>query len=152
MNLFFAVLSFGACAATGFTYSSRYRKIYLFWNSFLRFNRFANVQIKTFSCPIEKITETLPNGDFKTFAKHAAKSDANIFIPNYLTLEEKEYLTSYFHQIRRIDFAGISSFLEGALPFLEEREAKAKSLYDKNTKFSKKLGILSGLALFILMV
>ncbi len=152
MNVLFATISFGICSCIGLSYGNRYRKTHLFWNDFLQFNQLAKIQIKTFSCPIEKIIEIIPKGEFKSFAESALKTDATLPFPAYLLPDEKEYLSSYFYQLQRMDFIGISAFLESAAAYLTEQEKKSKLLSDKNVKFSKKLGILSGLALFILMV
>ena len=143
---------FAICATIGIRAGNRYTTSLRFWAQFHEFNTICTIKIPTYKTSVTDCLNEIHLGDFSKVAARIWGGEEIDSLPEFLTAEEVEFLSSYFYKIRTSDFQSLSLLFSEADRYAEQKENKAREVSEKNEKFCKKLGVLAGIASFIFVV
>ncbi len=150
-NVVIGIGLFVICTCCGVRLSSRYKNKLCFWVDFQEFNTLCSIRIPAYRDGVDDCLRLVKCGDFSAFAKQIL-TNKEMQPPLYLSKEESEYLSSYFHKVKTTDFQGVSVLFSEGREYALQKEKTARIFYEKNAKTCKKLGVLSGLMAFIFVV
>jgi len=155
MNFFLGIICIFICTFIGYLLSSKYKDRHIFYEDFYNFNNLLKNEISYTKNTIVEILNNYKNNDndfYKIIIKCICEKKEFSFPVKYISDDEKIMFMEYVENIGMGDVDSQASFfdlsnnrIKDLLKSAKDEEKKYKNLYIK-------LGVLSGLVLFIILL
>ena len=148
----FGLILFGFSTYLGVKIGKKYTEALRFWQDFHQLNTLCCIKIPAYKTAPADCVQEVRKGTFSSLARQMLSLDKEISFPNFLSKEEREYVSSYFYKLKTLDLQSLSILFQETQAYTHQKEEYAKTACEKNEKTCKKLGVLAGLAAFIFVV
>jgi stage III sporulation protein AB len=161
MNIILGFFIMIICTFFGYKFSLKYSGRSNFYESFCRFNKIIQTEVKFKQSTLNEIlTNIKDKDDFYSLLKDCVINEVfsikafeeKINKIKYLSKEDVDFFNVYINNLGTSDLATQSKFLEGADKMLLERNAQAKKDEKKYKTLCLKIGFLIGLTIFIIIL
>ena len=153
MKTILAIISFVFCVYISKVLAKKYTEKRVFYSDFLDFNKRLKIETSFSQTTIQKMVINIDNNnDFYFCLKKQIESGTFDFDKDYIEKDEIEFYKNYLNTIGLSDKEAQSKYLDGVEIILKDKLLSAEEEEKKHKSLYSKLGILVGLAVFILII
>lgn len=153
MKIFIGILFIALSTFAGYLFTVKYRERLDFYRDFSEFNKRFKSAVSFSSSSVKEVLENTSSGCFSFMLseyKFGAKEKTEK--PNFLTADEYSAFLSYIGELGTSDKSTQITFLEDFQGEVSEKLSAAEEKYKKIKPLYIKLGFLTGLMLFVLIL